>query len=101
MIAIQSRIRREGEIVQLAARQLTDMSADIAGVGERDQSFPLPHGHGEEFQHGGSADLRGRPPKGLGTHDVYMADLHIDRLRLKPRSCLWRSQQDSNLQPAE
>ncbi|QUS39482.1 DNA polymerase III subunit alpha [Tardiphaga alba] len=86
MIAVQGRIQREGEVVHLVARQLTDMSADIAGVSERDEQFPLPHGRGDEFHHGGSPDTRGLPPKGLRTRDIYIPDLHIDRLRLKPRN---------------
>lgn len=86
MIAVQGRTQREGEVVHLMARQLTDMSADIAGVSERDEQFPLPHGRGDEFHHGGSPDARGLPPKGLRTRDIYIPDLHIDSLRLKPRN---------------
>ncbi len=86
MIAVQGRIQREGEVVHLVARQLTDMSADIAGVSERDEQFPLPHGRGDEFHRGGSPDTRGLPPKGLRTRDIYIPDLHIDSLRLKPRN---------------
>jgi error-prone DNA polymerase len=62
MMGVQGRVQREGEVVHLVANQLTDMSAELAGVGERDQSFPLPHGRGDEFHHGGSPDARGLPP---------------------------------------
>ncbi len=86
MIAVQGRIQRKGEVVHLVARQLTDMSPDIAGVSEREERFPLPHGRGDEFHRGGSPDARGLPPKGLRTRDIYIPDLHIDRLRLKPRN---------------
>jgi error-prone DNA polymerase len=65
---------------------LTDMSADIASVSDREENFPLPHGRGDEFHHGGSLDARGLPPKGLRTRDIYIPDLHIDSLRLKPRN---------------
>jgi error-prone DNA polymerase len=86
MLAVQGRIQREGEVVHLVARQLTDLSVDLAGVSDRDGSFPLPHGRGDEFHHGGSPDARGLPPKGLRTRDIYIPDLHIDSLRLKPRN---------------
>jgi len=35
MIAVQGRIQREGEVVHLVANHLTDLSADLAGVGDR------------------------------------------------------------------
>jgi error-prone DNA polymerase len=42
MIAAQGRIQREGEVVHLVANQLSDLSAELAGAGARDDSFPLP-----------------------------------------------------------
>lgn len=72
--------------MHLVAHHLTDMSTELATVGKRDSPFPLPHGRGDEF-HGGAAvpDRRGMPPKGLPTRDIYIPDLHIDRIRVKPR----------------
>ncbi|HYI29036.1 MAG TPA: error-prone DNA polymerase, partial [Bradyrhizobium sp.] len=65
MIAVQGRIQREGEVVHLVAKQLTDLSADLASVGGRDSNFPLPHGRGDEFYHGSPGiDPRSLPPKG-------------------------------------
>lgn len=61
------------------------MSADLAAVGERDDKFPLRHGRGDEFPHGGSPDVRGLPPKGLRTRDIYIPDLHIDNIKVKTR----------------
>jgi len=86
MIGVQGRVQREGDVVHLVARQLTDMSADLVGVGDRDESFPLPHGRGDEAHRGGSPDARDLPPKGLRTRDIYIPDLHIDSLRIKPRN---------------
>jgi error-prone DNA polymerase len=65
MMAVHGRVQREGEVVHLIANQLTDMSAELASVGEREESFPLPHGRGDEFHHGGSPDARGLPPRGF------------------------------------
>jgi len=86
MIAVRGRIQREGEVVHLVAQRLTDLSADLAGVGKRDQPFPLPHGRGDEFHHGSSTpDPRELPPKGMRTRDIYIPDLHIDTIKVKTR----------------
>ena len=64
MIVVQGRIQREGEVVHLVANQLIDLSADLAGVGDRDGGFPLPHGRGDEFHHGSPGiDPRSLPQK--------------------------------------
>jgi error-prone DNA polymerase len=86
MIAAQGRIQREGEVVHLVASQLTDLSADLAGVGDRDNSFPLPNGRGDEFHHRGPGiDPRSLPPKGPKPRDIYVPDRHIDSIKVKTR----------------
>ena len=73
-------------VVHLVAQRLTDLSAELASVGERDTAFPLPHGRGDEFHHGSpTPDPRGLPPKGLRTRDIYFPDLHIDTIKVKTR----------------
>jgi error-prone DNA polymerase len=85
MLAVRGRIQREGEVVHLVAQQLTDLSKDLASVGERDTSFPLPHGRGDNFHHGSpTPDPRGLP-KGWRTRDIYIPDLHIDTIKVKTR----------------
>jgi error-prone DNA polymerase len=60
MLTVRGRIQREGEVVHLVAQQLTELSGDLASVGERDTSFPLPHGRGDNFHHGSpTPDPRG------------------------------------------
>ncbi|MGU3493962.1 error-prone DNA polymerase [Xanthobacteraceae bacterium A53D] len=86
MMAVRGRIQREGDVVHLVAHHLTDLSSELASVGERDGAFPLPHGRGDEFHHGGSGpDPRDAPPRGMRTRDIYIPDLHIDVLKVKPR----------------
>ncbi|WP_296104786.1 error-prone DNA polymerase [uncultured Agrobacterium sp.] len=86
MIAVRGRVQREGEVVHLVAQRLTDLSAELASVGERGGAFPLPHGRGDEFHHGSPApDPRSEPPKGLGTRDIYIRDLHLDTIKVKTR----------------
>jgi hypothetical protein len=50
-MSVRGRIQREGDVVQ----HLTDLSAELSGVDERDDGFPLPHGRGDEFHHGSTA----------------------------------------------
>jgi error-prone DNA polymerase len=86
MIAVQGRIQREGEVVHLVAHHLIDLSADLAGVSDRDNSFPLPHGRGDEFHHGSAGiDPRSLPSKGPKPRDLYVPDLHIDSIKVKTR----------------
>ncbi|MEH2512225.1 DNA polymerase III alpha subunit [Nitrobacteraceae bacterium AZCC 1564] len=85
MLAVRGRIQREGEVVHLVAQQLTDLSAELASVGERDSSFPLPHGRGDNFHHGSpTPDPRGLP-KGWRTRDIYIPDLYINTIKVKTR----------------
>ncbi len=85
MIGVYGRIQREGEVVHLVAHRLTDLSANLASVGERDASFPLPHGRSDEFHHGSPGlDPRGLPkgPKPRNIVDPYG---HIDQIKVKTR----------------
>ena len=82
MIGVRGRVQREGEVVHVVAHHLVDLSAELASVGARDASFPLPHGRGDEFHHGSPApDPRGMP-KARNLVDPYG---HIDEIRVKTR----------------
>lgn len=86
MVAVRGRIQREGEVVHLVARRITDLSAELASVGEREGSFPVPHARGDQVRNGGSGpDPRELPPKGLRSRDIYIPDLHIDNIKVKTR----------------
>ena len=85
MMGVRGRIQREGEVVHLVARHLTDLSPELASVGERDIAFPLPHGRGDEFHHG-SPDLDPRSlPKGPKPRDICDPYGHIDQIKVKTR----------------
>jgi hypothetical protein len=65
MIGVDGRVQREGEVLHVIALRLHDLSADLAGLGNR-ETFPLPHGRGDEFHHGSPPqDSRSRPPSPL------------------------------------
>jgi error-prone DNA polymerase len=85
MIGVYGRIQREGDVVHLVAHRLTDLSAELASVGDRDAVFPLPHGRGDEFHHGSPvADPRGFP-KGPRARDIVDPYLHLDAIKVKTR----------------
>ena len=85
MIAVYGRVQREGEVVHLVVQRLSNMSAELASVGERDGAFPLPHGRGDEVHHGSTPDPRGPRSKGLRPRDIYIPDLHLDTIKVKTR----------------
>ena len=86
MMGVRGRIQREGEVVHLVARHLTDLSPELASVGERDAVFPLPHGRGDQVRHGGSGpDPRELPPRGLRARNIHDPYGHIDQIKVKTR----------------
>lgn len=86
MIAINGRIQREGEVVHLVAQQLFDLSADLAGLADRDQEFKLPAGRGDEFARGGGPDPRESARSVPQAKDMYDPDLTIETLKVKARN---------------
>lgn len=88
MMAVRGRIQREGDVVHLVAHRITDLSAELAAVGQRDEAFPLPYGRGDEARTGGTPgpDRRTLPPKLPPPRDMYVRDLHIDSIKVKTRN---------------
>ncbi|KQZ91774.1 DNA polymerase [Rhizobium sp. Root564] len=86
MIAINGRIQREGEVVHLVAQQLFDLSADLAGLADRDQEFKLPAGRGDEFARCGGPDPRESARSVPQAKDMYDPDLTIETLKVKARN---------------
>ncbi len=82
MIGVYGKVQREGQVVHLVAHRLTDLSAELASIGDRDRAFPLPHGRGDEFHHGSPApDPRGMPK----IRDIVDPYGHIEQIRVKMR----------------
>ena len=84
MLAVEGRVQREGLVVHIVADKLIDLSAQLAGIGESGDDLQLPYGRGDELHHGGGPDRRDQSPR--KARDIYVPDLRIDRLRLKPRN---------------
>ncbi|PKP68451.1 MAG: error-prone DNA polymerase, partial [Alphaproteobacteria bacterium HGW-Alphaproteobacteria-5] len=86
MITVKGRVQREGDVVHLVAHRISDLSRELASVGQRDALFPLRHGRGDEFHHGSPThNPRTQNPKGLRTRDMYARDLHLDAIKVKTR----------------
>jgi error-prone DNA polymerase len=73
----QGKVQRQGDVIHLVAHRLTDPSAMLRSVGDRDQAFSLPHGRGDEAKPGRSGDQRDLKAKGLKAREIYIPDLHI------------------------
>jgi error-prone DNA polymerase len=85
MLGINGKVQREGEVVHFIAQRLTDLSPELASVGQRNTAFPLPHGRGDEFHGGGPGlDPRSLPPK-HPPRDIFIPDRHIDTILPKTR----------------
>ena len=86
MLAVRGRIQREGEVVHLVVQRVTDLSAELASVGELEAAFPLPHGRGDQIREGGSdPDLRTAPHRAFRPRDLYDPHRHISELKVKTR----------------
>jgi error-prone DNA polymerase len=85
MMGVEGRVQREGEVVHVVVLKLHDLSGELSSLGERDASFPLPHGRGDEFHHGSTPDARDRARPTVKPRDIYIPDLHIDTLKVKAR----------------
>ena len=86
MLRVDGRIQREGEVVHVVAHQLHDLSDALASVGDREGSFPLPHGRGDEFHNGSPGhDPRDQLPRGVKPRDIYIPDLSLEAIRVKTR----------------
>jgi error-prone DNA polymerase len=71
--------------VHIVADRLHDLSEALASVGDREAAFPLPHGRGDEFHYGSPGhDPRDLPPRGVKPRDIYVKDLSLEAIKLRP-----------------
>ena len=87
MVAVKGPVQREGDVVHLIVQRVTDLSVELASVGERDALLPVPYGRGDQATHGGSPqDPRELPARGLRTRDIYIPDPPIETIKPKARN---------------
>jgi error-prone DNA polymerase len=70
MIACRGKVQKEGEVIHVVADHLTDLSALLASVGQRDDGFPLARGRGDAVTHPNGDDPRERGIK-VTTRDFH------------------------------
>src|ERR1019366_8565648 len=86
MLAVRGRIQRVGEVVHLVAHHLADLSSELSSVGEREATFLLPHGRGDEFHHGGPGlDPRERLSTGPPAPHVHVSDSRVGSIKVTTR----------------
>ena len=83
MMGVHGRVQREGEVVHLIAHRLTDLSSELARIGQRDEAFRVPLGRGDQAKTGGGPDPR--ETLGRKAREIYIPDLHIDTIKVKTR----------------
>lgn len=82
IIGVYGKVQRESSVVHLVAHRLMDLSDELAGVGESDSAFPIPHGRGDEFRHGSPAP----DPSGIfNPRDIWDPTKYIEQIRVKTR----------------
>ncbi len=82
MMAIQGKVQREGDVVHLIARQLEDLSGDLAGLSDLDVHLRIPAGRGDEF----AGETQVPPAQAARPRDIFVPDLHINTLKVNGRN---------------
>ena len=83
MMAVYGRVQREGEVVHLIAHRLTDLSPELACIGERDAAFPIPEGRYNQAMTGGGPGSRDTP--GREANESYDPNHTLDQIKVKTR----------------
>jgi error-prone DNA polymerase len=81
MIACHGRVQREGGVIHVVTERLSDLSALLRQVGERD--FNPTTGRGDEAKHGGTPDARQNPKH--RPRDIYCPERLSTGLRVATR----------------
>ncbi|TIR17098.1 MAG: DNA polymerase [Mesorhizobium sp.] len=84
VIRVSRHASQEGDVVHLVANTVTDLSAELASVGNRNEPLPLPHGRADEAHGGPAIDPRSLP-KGFRRRDLVDPILKVDRIQKKTR----------------
>jgi error-prone DNA polymerase len=85
MIGVKGPIQREGEVVHVVARELFDLSADLASVGSGEAAFPWPHGRGDAFHHGSPPPDPRDLPKGPRPPTIVAPYGHNGQIKVRAR----------------
>jgi len=84
MIAVAGQVQREGEVVHLVVHRITELSADLASIGQLSDALPLTHGRGDERR--ATAAISANATRHVTSRDIYVPDQHIDTVRIKTKN---------------
>ena len=83
LLSAEGRVQREGEVVHLVVRRMTDLSAELRTLSQRSHPFPLAQGRGDQAASGGGPDPRDVSNKGLRARDLYDPTPDLETIKLK------------------
>lgn len=83
MIGVKGRVQREGDVVHIVARELIDMSTELASVGSREAGPLLLNRQGNEARHRSPAPEPPGPAKPPTMFDPYG---YVDEIRVRTRN---------------
>jgi error-prone DNA polymerase len=87
MVGCRGKVQKANNVIHLIVEQVVDLTADLKQVSGLDLQFPVPAGRGDEARYGGGGlDSRVPKPTIPTPRDIYVPDLHIDRLSVKTRN---------------
>lgn len=93
---VGGRVQREGDVVHIVATRLHDGSDLLASVGDRGDTFPIPHGRGYEVCHGSRSN-----PRSPKVRDIYIPDLSLEAIKDRTRDFRWPIEIRVSLEPQE
>jgi error-prone DNA polymerase len=88
MMGCYGKVQHASGVTHLIVERVKDLSAELRRVSGMKDPFPLMAGRGDEAKHSGH-DLDSREPKlppPIKPREMYVPDLHIDRLTVKARN---------------
>ena len=86
LLGVYGQVQREGDVIHVIAKRLTDLSPMLSKLGERSAPFPGRLGRGDGAQNGGGPDPRTGKPSPPAPRDIYIPPLHLDEINVKARN---------------
>jgi error-prone DNA polymerase len=79
-------VQREGDVIHVIAKRLTDLSAMLSKLGGRSAPFPGRSVGDDGAQNGGEPGPRAGKPSPPAPRDIYIPPLHLDEINVKARN---------------
>jgi hypothetical protein len=84
LLGVYGQVQREGDVIHVIAKRLTDLSPMLSKLRDRSAPFPDRLSRGDGAQNGGGpADPRAGKPAPPAPRDIYIPPLHLDEINVK------------------